>query len=621
MDDANPASDFDIYAKARQAEVFVGMLEREKRVRSISLVMALVALLAGVECSSGATQQAATAGKSAGAAHHASLEGDWTGALQVGETQLHLVLHLAKNAQGEWHATLDSLDQAVYGMEASNVRRGEDTLAFELASVGAHFQGKILPGNSAIRGLWEQGGTGLPLRFEKRAAGAEKFLAKPISTVEGTWQGAIETGNMRMRLQLHISHDDSGKLIASVDSLDQAIQGIPASKVTEHAGEVKIELSAFAAEYSGTLSATKNEIAGQWSQNGNDEKLDFRRSEQILQLRRPQNPAKPYPYKEEEVSIAVGDGKTTLAGTLTLPPGAGPFPAAIFIGGSGPVDRDETVAGHKPFLVLADFLTKKGMAILRYDKRGIAQSQGNYAEAMMEDFAQDAQAGLAYLKSRKELDAKRLGIIGHSEGGIVAALVASRSQDVQWLVLLATPATTGEKTLLRQSELIARTGGLPEEQIARSLEFDRKAYAAVREEKNTAALEKKLDLLVQQSGLGEAMPPAALQAQIRFMTSPWFRQFIDYDPEPVLEKLQCPVLALSGDRDLQVDSTENVPLLREASDASENKDFTVVEISGVNHLFQTAQSGSPALYGAIEQTIAPEVLTAIGNWVVKHSSP
>ena len=239
----------------------------------------------------------------------------------------------------------------------------------------------------------------------------------------------------------------------------------------------------------------------------------------------------------------------------------------------------------------------------------------------MEDFTQDANATLAYMKSRKDLDAKRLGIIGHSEGGIVAAVVATHSEDVRWLVLLATPATTGERTLLRQSELIARTGGLAEEQIAHSLEFDRKAYAAVREEKNTAALEKKLGLLVQQSGLGEAMPPAALQAQIQFMTSPWFRQFIDYDPEPVLEKLQCPVLALSGDRDLQVDSTENVPLLRKASDASENKDFTVVEISDVNHLFQTAQSGSPALYGAIEETIAPEVLAAIVNWVVKHSSP
>jgi fermentation-respiration switch protein FrsA (DUF1100 family) len=584
-------------------------------------MIACVALLAGAQCSSAASrQQPVTDGKTAGAVRHASLEGDWTGALQVGEAQLHLVLHLKKNAQGEWQATLDSLDQAVYGMQASNVKRAEDTLAFELASVGAHFQGKISPDNKSIRGLWEQGGTGLPLRFEKRTADAEKSAARPISNVEGTWQGAIETGNMRMRLQLHVSHDDQGELIASVDSLDQEIQGIPASKVTERAGEVKFELSPFGAEYLGTLSATKNEITGHWSQNGNDEKLDFRRSDQILELRRPQNPARPYPYREEEISFATGDGKATLAGTLTLPTGAGPFPAAILIGGSGPVDRDETVAGHKPFLVLADSLARKGIATLRYDKRGIAQSKGDYAAATMQDFAQDAQTALAYMKSRKEVDAKRLGIIGHSEGGILASLVATRSQDMRWLVLLATPATTGENTLLRQSELIARAGGLPEEQIARSLEFDRKAYATVREEKNVAALEKKLDVLVQQSGLGEAMPPAALQAQIRFMTSPWFRQFLDYDPEPVLEKLQCPVLALSGDRDLQVDSTENVPLLRKASETSENKDFTVVEVAGVNHLFQTAQSGSPALYGAIEETMAPQVLTAVASWVVRHTS-
>ena len=282
-------------------------------------------------------------------------------------------------------------------------------------------------------------------------------------------------------------------------------------------------------------------------------------------------------------------------------------------------NRDETIAGHKPFLVLADFLTKRGIAVLRYDKRGIAKSTGNYADATMDNFTQDAQEAFGYLKSRKEVDVKRLGIIGHSEGGILGALVATRSKDLNWMVLLATPATTGERTLLRQSELIARAGGLAEEQITRSLEFDRKAYRAVREEKDAAALERRLRALVEQSGLGAAMPPAALQAQIRMMSSPWFREFLDYDPAPALEKLKCPVLALSGDRDLQVDSTENVPLLRKAYEASGNRDFMVVEIEGVNHLFQKAQSGSPALYGAIEETIAPEILTAVGNWVSKHT--
>ena len=591
--------------------------------RKIALVIVCMALLAGARVSGiAAPQQAATAGKGTPAAPAASLDGDWTGTLQVGDAQLHLILHLSKDTRGEWHATLDSLDQAVYGMEASKVSRLEDALHFELPSVGAQFQGKILPDHKTIRGVWKQGGAGLALRFEKRALGpAQRPSSAAISKLEGTWQGAIETGNMRMRLQLHISHDDKGQLIASLDSLDQAIQGIPASHVTEKSGELKFELSAFGAAYTGTLNAARNQIAGDWSQRGNIEKLDFQRSGHVLELRRPQNPIKPYPYREEEVSFPTAGGSATLAAALTLPQGSGPFPAAVLVGGSGPTDRDETVAGHKPFLVLADLLTRKGIAVLRYDKRGIAQSTGKYADATIEDFAQDAQSALQYLKSRKEVDAKRLGVIGHSEGGILASLVATGSSDVNWLVLLATPATTGEKTLLRQSELIARTGGLTEDQITRSLEFDRKAYAAVRQEKDPSALEKRLAALVDQSGLGAAMPPEALQAQIRTMTSPWFRQFLDYDPEPTFEKIKCPVLALSGDRDLQVDSAENVPLLRKALEASGNRDFTVVEVEGVNHLLQTAQSGSPALYGAIEETIAQEVLTAIGNWVSKHTAP
>jgi len=384
---------------------------------------------------------------------------------------------------------------------------------------------------------------------------------------------------------------------------------------------LKFELPVFNAVYTGTLSATKNEIKGRWSQNENIEELDFERSDQVLELRRPQNPAKPYPYKEEEVSFAAGDGKGTLRGTLTLPQGAEPFAGAVLVSGSGPNDRDETIEGHKPFLVLADFLTRKGIVVLRYDKRGIAQSSGDYAGASLSEFAQDAQSAVAYLKSRKEVDAKRLGIIGYSEGGILASLAATHSNDAGWLVLLATPATTGERTLLRQSELIARAGGLAEEQISRSLQIDRRAYAAVREEKDANALQKRLESLIAQSGLAAAMPPAALQAQFRVMSTTWFRQFLDYDPEPVIEKVKCPVLALNGDRDLQVDSAENVPLLRKAYETSGNQDFTVVEIEGVNHLFQRAQSGLPALYGAIEETIAPEVLATVGNWVAAHTAP
>jgi uncharacterized protein len=552
-------------------------------------------------------------------ARAAALEGEWSGVLDVGDASLHLVLHLSKDAQGGWHAKLDSLDQAVYGIEASRVTRGADTLSFELASVGAKFQGKILPDALAIRGLWEQSGTGLPLKFEKRGAGDSRISPGAVSPAEGTWQGAIEVGNMRMRLQLHVARVDKGQLVASIDSLDQGIRGIPASKVSESAGQLRFEISMFRAEYRGALNAAKSAIQGVWTQNDTEEPLDFERSDRVLDLRRPQNPTKPYPYREEEVSITAEDGKATLAGTLTVPAGGGPFPAAVLIGGSGPNDRDEAIAGHRPFWVLADFLTRKGMMVLRYDKRGCGRSAGVYEQAALRDFVQDAQAALSYLKSRKEVDPQRLGLIGHSEGGMLGAQLAVRSTDVKWLVLLAAPATTGERTLLRQSELVARTGGLAEEQIARSQEFDRLAYAAVREVKESAPLETRLQALVEKSGLGASMPPQALEAQLRLMTSPWFREFLDYDPEPVLERVVCPVLALNGDRDLQVDADENVPLFRRAYEKSGNRDFTVMEIEGVNHLFQKAQSGSPALYGAIEETIAPQVLKAVESWLVKHS--
>jgi len=238
----------------------------------------------------------------------------------------------------------------------------------------------------------------------------------------------------------------------------------------------------------------------------------------------------------------------------------------------------------------------------------------------MEDLTGDAAAALTYLKARKEVDPKRAGMIGLGQGGILALRVAARVDDLDWLMLLAAPATRGEQTLLRQSELIARTSGLPEEQIERSQQFDRTAYAAVREEKTASALEARLNALIEKSGLNASVPPAALADQVRLMATPWFRDYLDFDPVPLLEKIKCPVLALNGDRDLQVDADQTVPLLRQAYEKSGNKDFTVMEIDGVNHLFQKAQSGSPALYGAIVETMAPEVQKAISEWVARHSA-
>ena len=259
--------------------------------------------------------------------------------------------------------------------------------------------------------------------------------------------------------------------------------------------------------------------------------------------------------------------------------------------------------------------------MLRYDKRGVGKSTGVDGDATTEDLAGDAEAAIAYLRSRKEIDSRRVGLIGHSEGGMIAPMIVARGGKVAWMVLLAAPAMNGEKTLLKQSELIARAGGMSEARITQSLDFDRKAYAAVREATNRAALEAKLKELVEMSGMGASIPSEALEGQIRAMSSPWFRYFLGYDPLPALEKVNCPVLALFGEKDFQVPPQENLPALKKALEDGGDQDVTVKEFPGLNHLFQHCNTGSPTEYGAIEETFSPEALRMIGNWVAKHAKP
>ena len=549
------------------------------------------------------------------------LAGDYTGTLQAGEAQLHLVLHVTKSDDGAYHASLDSLDQGVYATEASSTSVAAATLKLEVASVGAHFEGKISADHQTIDGAWSQGSATLPLVFHRQRAGAA--ARKPtdaVSPVEGLWQSALEAHGMRLRLQLHVSHDTEDELVAALDSLDQDVSGLPAINVLLKEAAFHFEIPAVAGAFDGTLNASKNKLSGNWSQTGAEEKLEFTRSDQPLELRRPQNPAKPYPYREEQISFSNPAAGVSLAGTLTLPKGAGPFPAALLIAGSGPHDRDEALANHRPFLVLADHLTRNGIAVLRYDKRGIGQSSGSVDKATTLDLAADAQAAIAYLKTRKEIDPSKIALIGHSEGAMIAPLLASQSKDVACVVLLAAPATIGEDTLLHQSELIGRAGGLTDEQLEASLNFDHAAYDLVRTETDTAVLNEKLNGLVKGSALDAAMPPAVLEPQLRMMESPWFRFFLDYDPLPNLKALHVPVLALYGQKDLQVPVKPNLALLQQALQDGGNKDVDVRELPGLNHLFQHAYSGTPTEYAAIEETFSPEALQLISGWLLHHSN-
>jgi uncharacterized protein len=550
-----------------------------------------------------------------------TLEGTWAGTLQAADTALHLVLHIAKGDHGSLRATIDSLDQGVYGLEASSFAQNESEIKLEVMSVNASYEGKVLPGYRTIEGTWSQGGVALPLIFRRQSHTASAMPPPDaVADSEGVWQGALETEGLRFRVQLRISHDAGDQLTAMIDSIDQGISAFPATNVSQYESSIHFDLPMVRGVYDGTLNDAKDEITGTLLQNGLPSVLNFKRSDQIPELRRPQNPVRPYPYREDEVTFANAKAGISLSGTLTLPRGVGPFPAAILLAGSGPLDRDEADSGHRPFLILADHLTRKGIAVLRYDKRGIGRSTGDYESATTGDFADDAEAALAFLKAHKGIDARRIGLIGHSEGGVIAPMIASRSASVAWIVLLAAPATKGAETLLLQSDLIARAAGMNDEQVAQSLDFDRQTYVLVRQEPDRGALERKLDELVKVSGFGPVMPPAILQRQIHWTSSPWFRYFLDYDPAPALQKTKCPVLALNGEKDLQVPPKQNSPLMRKAMEGGGNKDFEMVELPGLSHLFQHCVSCLPAESRAIEETFAPEALGAISTWVLKHTA-
>lgn len=551
-----------------------------------------------------------------------TLEGRWSGSLQAGEAVLHLILHVSKAEDGSLKATIDSLDQGVYGIEVTSLTRKDSTLRFDVASVGASYEGKLAADHRTIEGDWMQGSVSLPLIFHRQAAGTgAKKPSDAIASAEGVWQGAMEGNGMRLRFQLHVSHDDQKQLVAALDSPDQGVSGLPAIKVSQNDAAFHFEIPVVSGVYDGTLNAAKSSITGSWAQNGVEQKLDFQRSDQLLELLRPQNPVKPYPYKEEELTFPNAKAKISLAGTLTLPSGPGPFPAAILLSGSGPHDRDESLVGHRPFLVLADHLTRKGIAVLRFDKRGVGKSTGDYANATMEDFTGDAEAALAFLKTRKEIDATKIGLIGHSEGGLIAPMVATHSQTVTWIVLLAAPGLKGEDVLLLQSELILRAAGVNDGEVARTLAFNKQTYTFVRQEKDPVVLEAKLNDLVQSTSTGAALPPAAIQSQVRLLVSPWFRFFLDYDPVPTLQKTLCPLLALNGEKDLQIPPKENLAKIQKALRDGGNSDFQTTELPGLNHLFQHGPTGSPTEYGGILETMAPEALNAVSDWVLKHTSP
>lgn len=441
----------------------------------------------------------------------------------------------------------------------------------------------------------------------------------------GEWHGALEAGGRKLRLDFHITRRADGIFAGTMDSPDQGVRGTALDSVELSGDSLRLVVKRAGASYRGALDAAGATIRGIWSQSGFTFPLDLGREAPPERVR-PQDPVKPYPYDEEEVRIENASAHVTLAGTLTQPRGAGPFPAVVLITGSGPQDRDESLLGHRPFLVLADHLTRAGLAVLRCDDRGTGKSSGVFATATTADFAGDVRVEVEYLRSRADVNPKRIGLVGHSEGGLIAPLLAVGHREIAFVVMMAGPGVPGDSLLLLQASALARAAGQPDSVVAATGQLQRQLFAAVRAEQDTSVLIPRLRRIVVE-GLDRmpertrAMGPAFVEGQVAMVSSPWFRWYLQYDPQPTLRKVACPLLAVIGGRDLQVPPRENLPAIRQALRTGGNRDYAVVELPNLNHLFQTCRTGLPDEYGTIEETIAPAALDTMTTWITAHVRP
>lgn len=461
---------------------------------------------------------------------------------------------------------------------------------------------------------------------------AQDTPVKPKAAgLEGIWEGPLKVGPIELRLAFKVTKDKGGTLAATMDSIDQGAKDIPAAETTFADRTLTVGFPKLRARFTGTLAADGDRIDGIWEQAGRTLPLRLERVEKPSTLNRPQHPRPPLPYRAEEVTFENHAAKVTLAGTLTLPLGDGPFPAVALVSGSGPQDRDETLLGHKPFLVLADHLTRNGVAVLRYDDRGVGKSKGTHDGATSADFATDAHAAVAYLRSRKEVDPKRVGLAGHSEGGLIAPMVAAdHPDDVAFLVLLAGPGLPGDEVLRTQLEAILKAGGVPAETVAVSVRLQRAVVAAGRAPGTTTDERKKaiaaagkafidgLSEVERKLIAGDAADPKAADAMAGQLADPWFAFFLAHDPRPVLKKVRCPVLAVNGEFDLQVLPEPNVAAVAKALKDGGNDRATTKVFPGLNHLFQPTKTGKVSEYGQIEVTFDPAALEFITAWVTKQ---
>ncbi|MDO6601666.1 alpha/beta hydrolase family protein [Arenibacter palladensis] len=443
--------------------------------------------------------------------------------------------------------------------------------------------------------------------------------------ITGQWNGLLNIPGSPLRLAINITKTAQG-YTSTLDSPDQGAYDIPVDTTLFMGSTIKLTVVKLGIQYKGEFA--DDSFKGTFIQGGMTLPLDFSKDKiEKTTVKRPQEPQKPYPYLAEDVSFQNVDANISLAGTLTMPKEQGKYPAVVLITGSGPQDRNEEIVGHKPFLIISDYLTKNGIAVLRFDDRGIGQSTGDFASATSVDFASDVKSAIAYLKTRKEIDVTKIGLVGHSEGGMIAPMVAAECKDIDFIVLMAGPGISGDKLLSLQGKLIEKASGISEAKIKRSGEIRDEMIAMTLASKDINSLKADLRTYLTeefQNTESRALLPQGIteeqfiSMQINFMATPWMANFLRHDPATVLGKVDCAVLAINGEKDLQVPPKENLTAIDIVLKKQGNKKVTVMEFPNLNHLFQECETGSPNEYGTIEETFSPVVLTEMTNWILKQ---
>ena len=431
--------------------------------------------------------------------------------------------------------------------------------------------------------------------------------------ITGQWNGLLKVQGLQLRVVFHINKTDTG-YSATMDSPDQGAKGLPVTTITFENSKLKLVSTTSRFEYNGELKGEG--VVGSLKQGGQEYPLDLSRQPiEKPAVKRPQEPVPPFPYYSEDVTFQNKNANITLAGTLTLPHKDGNYPAVILITGSGPQNRNEELLGHKPFLVLSDYLTRNGIAVLRYDDRGTAQSSGDFKTATTFDFASDVESAIAWLKTRKEINEKKIGLLGHSEGGLIAPIVASKSRDVDFIVLLAGPGFPGDKLMLLQKEKIEQAMHTDEGEIEKGQDIFKGAYQIILDsDTSDVDLKNKVSTYFKRS-FGSKVTEEQIGAITDQIVNPWMITFLKYNPVPTLEKVKCPVLAIDGEKDLQVPPQENLDAIKTALEKGGNKNVTTELLPNLNHLFQDCKTGLPTEYSEIEETFSPKALAEIKEWI------